>query len=76
MAFKGMLRHPLSVSSEQLGRTCQEGWGALGPRPAGGVCAGLHSHFRPSVYLHYNLFLAKHQKLPSSLALLALCMCF
>lgn len=31
MAFKGMLRHPLSVSG--LAGTCQEGWGALGPRP-------------------------------------------
>lgn len=40
MAFKGMLRHPLSVSSEQLGRTCQEGWGALGPRLLVGFALG------------------------------------
>lgn len=38
MAFKGMLRHPLSVSS--LAGTCQEGWGALGPRLLVGFALG------------------------------------
>lgn len=81
MAFKGMLRHPLSVSS--FAGTCQESCAVQGraplgcsPRPGGRVCAGLCSHFRPFVYLHCNLFLAKHQKLCCSPALLALCVCF
>lgn len=73
MAFKGMLRHPLSVSS--LAGTCQEGWGAGVPGCWWGLCWPVCSHFRPSVYLHYNLFLAKHQKLHAA-PQLALCVCF
>lgn len=79
MAFKGMLRHPLSVSSEQLGRNLPGRLGSAGsPACWWGLCWAAQS-FPPLCLFALQFVFSQAPKaaqLPSSLACLALCVCF